>query len=85
MIKVKRCKRKSKEILKKAIPDWILIACSPATAPEKGLVDGRLSYQSPYGFASGQIHRRSHGTLLPSSGEPKVSNLWNNVQPKDSI
>jgi hypothetical protein len=40
MIKVKRCKRKSKEkqknIHKKAILDWILIACSPATALEKG-------------------------------------------------
>jgi hypothetical protein len=40
MIKVKRCKRKSKEKLKnnhkKAILDWILIACSPAMAPEKG-------------------------------------------------
>jgi hypothetical protein len=49
------------------------------------LVDGRLSYQSSYGFATGQIHRRSQGTLLPSSGEPKVSNPWNNVQRKDSI
>jgi hypothetical protein len=29
--------------------------------------------------------RRSQGTLLPSSGEPKVSNPWNNVQRKDSI
>jgi hypothetical protein len=48
-------------------------------------VDGRLSYQSSYGFASGQIPRRSQGTLLPSSGEPKVSNPWNNVQRKDSI
>jgi hypothetical protein len=48
-------------------------------------VDGRLSYQSSYGFASGQILRRSQGTLLPSSGEPKVSNSWNNVQRKDSI
>jgi hypothetical protein len=36
MIEVKRCKRKSKEKLKKAILDWILIACSPAMAPEKG-------------------------------------------------
>jgi hypothetical protein len=48
-------------------------------------VDGRLSYQSSYGFASGQIPHRSQGTLLPSSGEPKVSNPWNNVQHKDSI
>jgi hypothetical protein len=52
---------------------------------DKALVDGRLSYQSSYGFASRQIPRRSQGTLLPSSGEPKVSNLWNNVQCKDSI
>jgi hypothetical protein len=37
MIKLKRCKRKSKEKLKKyVILDWILIACFPATAPEKG-------------------------------------------------
>jgi hypothetical protein len=41
MIKVKRCKRKPKEKLKtnsqkKVILDWILIACSPATALEKG-------------------------------------------------
>jgi hypothetical protein len=48
-------------------------------------VDGRLSYQSSYGFASKQIPCRSQGTLLPSSGEPKVSNPWNNVQCKDSI
>jgi hypothetical protein len=47
--------------------------------------DGRLSYQGSYGFASGQIPRRSQGTLLPLSGEPKVSNPWNNVQRKDSI
>jgi hypothetical protein len=25
------------------------------------------------------------GPFFPSSGEPKVSNLWNNVQRKDSI
>jgi hypothetical protein len=48
-------------------------------------VDGVYSYQTSYGFASGQILRRSQGTLLPSSGEPKVSNPWNNVQCKDSI
>jgi hypothetical protein len=48
-------------------------------------VDGVYSYQSSYGFASGQIPRRSQGTLLSSSGEPKVSNPWNNVQCKDSI
>jgi hypothetical protein len=30
-------------------------------------------------LASGQVSRRSQGTLLPSSGEPKVSNLWNIV------
>jgi hypothetical protein len=40
MIKVKRCKRKSKEkvknIHKEAILDWILIACSSAMTPEKG-------------------------------------------------
>jgi hypothetical protein len=45
------------------------------------VVDGVYSY----GFASGQIPRRSQGTLLPSRGEPKVSNPWNNVQHKDSI
>jgi hypothetical protein len=49
------------------------------------VVDGLYSYQTSYGFASGQIPRRSQGTLLPSSGEPKVSNPWNNVQHKDSI
>jgi hypothetical protein len=49
------------------------------------LVDGVLLYQSSYGFASGQVSRRSQGTLLPSSGEPKVSNPWNNVQHKNSI
>jgi hypothetical protein len=78
MIKVKRCKRKSKEKLKKiftrrVILDWIWIACSPATAPEKG-----LSYQSSYGFASGLIPRHTQGTLLPSSGE-------HNVQRNNSI
>jgi hypothetical protein len=36
MIKVKRSKRKSKEKLKKAILDWILIAWSPAMVLKKG-------------------------------------------------
>jgi hypothetical protein len=45
-------------------------------------VDGVYPYQTSYGFASGQIPHRSQGTLLPSSGEPKVSNPWNNVQRK---
>jgi hypothetical protein len=31
------------------------------------IVDGVYSYQSSYGFASGQISRRSQGTLLPLS------------------
>jgi hypothetical protein len=48
-------------------------------------VDGGLSYPCSYGFTSGKIPRRSQGTLLPSSGEPKVSNSWSNVQRKDSI
>jgi hypothetical protein len=48
-------------------------------------VYGVYSYQTSYVFASWQIPRRSQGTLLPSSGEPKVSNPWNNVQCKDSI
>jgi hypothetical protein len=48
-------------------------------------VDGVYSYQNSYGFASRQIPRHSQWTLLPSSGEPKVSNPWNNVQHKDSI
>jgi hypothetical protein len=32
----KKIKRETEKIFKKMIPDWILIACSPATAPEKG-------------------------------------------------
>jgi hypothetical protein len=40
MIRINRCKTKSKEKLKnvqkKVILDWILIACSPAMATEKG-------------------------------------------------
>jgi hypothetical protein len=48
-------------------------------------VDGVYSYQTSYVFASGQIPCYSQGTLLPSSGEPKVSNLWNNVQRNDLI
>jgi hypothetical protein len=58
---------------------------SPASAPTWAIVDGRISYQSSYEFASRQIPHRSQGTLLPSSGEPKVSNSWNNVLRKDSI
>jgi hypothetical protein len=34
---------------------------------------------SPSRLASGQVSRRSQGTLHPSSGEPKVSNPWNNA------
>jgi hypothetical protein len=52
---------------------------------DKHVVDGVYSYESSHGFASGQIPHHSQGTLLPSSGEPKVSNPWNNVQCKDSI
>jgi hypothetical protein len=52
---------------------------------EHVVVHGVYSYQTSYGFASGQIPHRSQGTLLPLSGEPKVSNPWNNVQRKDSI
>jgi hypothetical protein len=47
----------------------------PIEARYSVVVDGRYSYQSSYGFASRQIPHRSQGTLLPSSGEPKVSNL----------
>jgi hypothetical protein len=44
--KIKDANEKSKEKMKiftNAILDWILITCSPATAPEKGLVDGIYS------------------------------------------
>jgi hypothetical protein len=34
---------------------------------KKGLIDSVYSYQTPYGFASGQIPRRSQGTHLPLS------------------
>jgi hypothetical protein len=34
-------------------------------------VDGRLSYQSSYGFASGQIHRRSQGPFFPRVVNPR--------------
>jgi hypothetical protein len=36
-------------------------------------------------LASVQVSRRSQGTLLPSSGEPKVSNPWNKCVTQDSI
>jgi hypothetical protein len=65
------------------VPEFMYI--NILTKNSNGSVDGRLSYQISYGFASGQIPRRSQGTLLPSSGESKVSNPWNNVQCKDSI
>jgi hypothetical protein len=68
-----------------AVPLFLASGVAVASFLGEGAVDGRLSYQSSYGFASGQIPRRSQGTLLPSSGEPKVSNPWNNVQRKDSI
>jgi hypothetical protein len=32
----KKIKRKTEKYSKKVILDWILIACSPAMAPEKG-------------------------------------------------
>jgi hypothetical protein len=32
----KKIKRKTEKYSQKAILDWILIACSPATTPEKG-------------------------------------------------
>jgi hypothetical protein len=90
MIKVKRRKRKSKEKLKnihKRSDTRLDVDCLlPGNgARKKGLVDGVYSYQTSYGFASEQIPRHSQGTFLPSSGEPKVSNPWNNVQRKNSI
>jgi hypothetical protein len=36
-------------------------------------------------LASVQVSRRSQGTLLPSSGEPKVSNLWNKCVTQELI
>jgi hypothetical protein len=36
-------------------------------------------------LASGQVSRRSQGTLLPSSGEPKVSNPWNKCVTQETI
>jgi hypothetical protein len=36
-------------------------------------------------LASGQVSRHSQGTLLPSSGEPKVSNPWNKCVTQDLI
>jgi hypothetical protein len=36
-------------------------------------------YQSSFRLASGQVSRRSQGTLLPLSGQPKVSNPWNKL------
>jgi hypothetical protein len=60
----------------------VLVSASrahPETVPRPvEPIDSVYSYQTSYGFASGQIPRRSQGTLLPSSGEPKVSNPWNN-------
>jgi hypothetical protein len=41
------------------------------------IVDGIYSCYRSSGLASGQILCHSQGTLLPSSDEPKVSNLWN--------
>jgi hypothetical protein len=69
----------------------IIVLATLTTLPKCGRdmmklsVDGVYSYQTSYGFARGQIPCHSQGTLLPSSGEPKVSNLWNNVQHKGSI
>jgi hypothetical protein len=40
-------------------------------------VYNRITLQVASRLASGQVSRRSQGTLLPSSGEPKVSNPWN--------
>jgi hypothetical protein len=72
MIEVKRCKRKSKEKLKnihkKSDTRSDLDCLFPGnSARKKGLVDSVYSYQSSFGFASGQIPRRSQGTLLPLS------------------
>jgi hypothetical protein len=36
-------------------------------------------------LASGQVSRRSQGILLPSSGEPKVSNTWNKCVTQELI
>jgi hypothetical protein len=67
--------------------EWRLAEATPSSRGFQRFtgVDGVYSYQTSYGFASAQIPRRSQGTLLPSSGEPMVSNPWNNVQLKDSI
>jgi hypothetical protein len=36
-------------------------------------------------LVSGQVSRRSQGTLLPSSDEPKVSNPWNKCVTQELI
>jgi hypothetical protein len=50
-------------------PTWTLLL-TPGTLMWSSLqasVDGVYTYQTSYGFASGQIHRRSQRTLLPLS------------------
>jgi hypothetical protein len=54
-------------------------------ARKRGLLTVDYRIKVHMDLQAGQIPRRSQGTLLPSSGEPKVSNPWNNVQRKDSI
>jgi hypothetical protein len=67
-------KEKSREKLKiftnaNYIESWLLVPRQQCQ--KKGLVDGWLLYQSSFGLASRQVLRRSQGTLLPSSVNPR--------------
>jgi hypothetical protein len=48
-------------------------------SPDQIIVDGVYSYQTSIGLASGQVPRRSQGTLLPLSVNPRYQIRGTNV------
>jgi hypothetical protein len=67
MIKVKRCKIKSKEKMKISDTKLDLDCLFPGNgARKRGLLTVDYHIKVHMDFASGQIHCRSQGTLLPS-------------------
>jgi hypothetical protein len=83
MIKLKRCKRKSKEKLKKSKTRLDLDCMFPDNSARKR---GLLTVNSCIKVCLDlQADKSPIVVKGPSSGEPNVSNPWNNVQRKDSI
>jgi hypothetical protein len=63
-------------LLARHIHNTRILPTATATRPTRLLLTVNSYIKFRLRLASGQVSRRSQGTPLPSSGEPKVSNPW---------